>query len=121
MDDAAPLEGGVLTPCPRAGGLAAAVVESALAGLPAWFDPMISGKMMTPHKRKSLTEAHSYRLTEKLSNSYCEGHYKNAFKACTALLQLTMASEDSSRGPRVTAKKSSGWGSMELCWMLVYT
>ena len=109
-DDAAPLEGGVLTPRPRAGGLAAlglaaAVVESTLAGLPAWIDPMISGKMMTRRKRKSLTEAHSYRLTEQVSNLYRDGRYKSAFKACTALLQPTMASEDSSRGRRVTAKK----------------
>ena len=53
LDDAAPLEGGVLTPrlCPRAGGLAAAVVDSALAGLPKWIDPNISAKMMTRRKR----------------------------------------------------------------------
>ena len=109
LDDAAPLEGGVLTPRsrPRAGGLAAAVVDSALAGLPAWIDPNISAKMMTRRKRKSLTEAHSYRLMEQVSKFYREGRDKNAYKACTALLQPTMASEDSSRGRLVTANKST--------------
>jgi len=108
-DDAAPLEDGVVTPRPRsrAGGLAAAVVDSALAGLPAWIDPNISAKMMTRRKRKSLTEAHSYRLTNQVSKMFRDDRYKNAYKACTALLQPTMASEESSRGRLVTVNKSS--------------
>ncbi len=108
-DDAAPLEDGVVTPRPRsrAGGLAAAVVDSALAGLPAWIDPNISAKMMTRRKRKSLTEAHSYRLTNQVSKMFRDDRYKNAYKACTALLQPMMTSEESSRGRLVTANKST--------------
>ena len=79
-----------------------------MAGFPAWIDPNISAKMMTRRKRKSLTEANSYRLTNQVSNFYREGCYKNAYKACTTLLQPTMATEDSSRGRcLVTAKKST--------------
>ena len=53
-------------------------------------------------KRKSLTEAHSYRLTEQVGNLYPSGRYKNAFKACTALLKPTVTED---RRRCVTSKK----------------
>ena len=97
MGDDALIEGGALTPPPPAGGLSAAEVESGLIGLPCWIDPASCAKMMMCRKRKSLTEAHSYCLTEKVSNLYCSGHYKNACKACTTLLKR-MATECCQRG-----------------------
>jgi hypothetical protein len=49
---------------------------------------------LTRRKRKSLTEAHSYRLTEQVSNLYRAGRYKNAFKACTALLKPSRTEDE---------------------------
>ena len=89
-------------PPPPAGGLSAAEVESGLKGLPGWIDPLRCAKMMTRRKCKSLIEAHSYHLMEQVHNLYHSGRYKNAFKACTALLKPT-TTEDRPRG--VTSKK----------------
>jgi hypothetical protein len=100
----APIKGGDLTPPPppSAGSLSAAEVESGLKDLPPWIDPESCSKMLTRRKRKSLTEAHSYRLTEQVSDLHRAGRYKNAFKACTRLLKPAVA-EDRSRG--VTSMK----------------
>jgi hypothetical protein len=99
----APIEGRDLTPPPpSAGGLSAAEVESGLKDLPPWIDPESCSKMLTRRKQKILTEAHSYRLTEQVSDLYRAGRYKNAFKACTRLLKPAVA-EDRSRG--VTSMK----------------
>ena len=94
----APTKGGDLTPPPSsAGGLSAAEVQSRLKDLPPWIDPESCSKMLTRGKRKSLTETHSYRLTEQVSDLYRAGRCKNAFKACTRLLKPAVA-EDHSRG-----------------------
>ena len=99
----APIEGGDLSsPPPSAGGLSAAEVESGLKDLPPWIDPESCSKMLTSRKQKSLTEVHSYRLTEQVSDLHHAGRYKNAFKACTRLLKPAVA-EDRSRG--VTSMK----------------
>ena len=82
------IEGGDLTPPPPlvlpakgGGGMSAAMLSSGLEGLPSWIDPERCQHSLTRRKRKSLTEAHSYRLTEQVSNLYRAGRYKNAFKA----------------------------------------
>lgn len=98
----APIKGGDLTPPPPPLHLSAAEVESGLKDLPPWIDPESCSKMSTHRKRKSLIEAHSYRLTEQVSGLHRAGCYKNAFKACTRLLKPAVA-EDRSRG--VTSMK----------------
>ena len=83
-----PIDAAFITPKPTKptpGGLSNAEVESGLNNCPAWIDPAICEKMLTRGKRKSLTEAHSTRLTGQASTTYRAGRYKNAFKACTSL------------------------------------
>ena len=83
-----PINGVDQTPKPPAGeSLTSAEVESGIKDLPPWIDSESCAKMLTRRKRKSLTEAHSYRLTEQVSDLYRAGRYKSAFKACTSLLR----------------------------------
>lgn len=83
-----PINGVDQTPKPPAGGgLTSAEVESGIKDLPPWIDSESCAKMLTRRKRKSITEAHSYRLTEQVSDLYRSGRYKSAFKACTSLLR----------------------------------
>ena len=99
------IEGGDLTPPPplvlptKGGGrMSAAMLSSGLEDLPSWIDPERCQHSLTRRKRKSLTEAHSYRLTEQVSNLYHAGRYKNAFKACTALLKPSTEDEEGTKG-----------------------
>ena len=99
------IEGGDLTPPPplvlptKGGGrMSAAMLSSGLEDLPSWIDPERCQHSLTRRKRKSLTEAHSYRLTEQVSNLYRAGRYKNAFKACTALLKPSTEDEEGTKG-----------------------
>ncbi len=91
------MRGGDLTPPPPAGGLSSAEAESGLKDLPPWIDWESCSKMLTHIKQKNLTEAHSYQLTDQVSNLYRSGLYKNAFKVCSGLLKPVVA-EDHSRG-----------------------
>ena len=75
----APIKGGDLTPPPPPLRLSAAEVESGLKDLPPWIDPESCSKMLTRRKQKSLTEVHSYRLTEQVSDLHHAGRYKKCF------------------------------------------
>ena len=99
-----PIDAVVCTPKPTKptpGGLTTAEVESGLNDCPAWIDPVICEKMLTRGKRKSLTEAHSTRLTGgQASTTYRAGRYKNAFKACTSLFSPPVEEADERRRTR---------------------
>ena len=108
-----PIDAEFISPKPTKrtpGGLSNAEVESGLNDCPAWtwIDPAICEKMLTRGRRKSLTEAHSTRLTGQASTTYPAGRYKNAFKACTSLLVLRpppVAVADERRRRGITSTK----------------